>query len=303
MPTRLLNRGVAMNKPLRGLAVACALVIAASTIRVAAQRPAAPMVGGCQYVPRQEFNTCALAKAKSFSPPRTPDGKPDMQGPWETPGGAYNFEAGAANGRGFVVDPPDGRIPFLPFAREQRDENVAHYLDPYTICQPAGVPRQLVLFRSHQITQFPSYVTIVNEAGGHNFRVVYTDGRPHPASGVKLWMGNSRGRWDGNTLVIETTNFNGRAWLDSGGTPGSEELRVVERLTLIDKDTLHYSATVEDPKVFARPWTIVFGLRRMEPGYEQMEEACHESDHDGEHMMQQGYKPYTGLRPSAGAQR
>ena len=135
-------------------------------------------------------------------------------------------------------------------------DNVAHYLDPYTICQPAGVPRQLVLFRSHQITQFPGYVTIVNEAGGHNFRVVYTDGRPHPGSGVKLWMGDSRGRWDGNTLVIETTNFNGRAWLDSGGTPGSDQLRVVERLTLIDADTLHYSATVEDPHLHDRALTV-----------------------------------------------
>jgi hypothetical protein len=292
-----------MNKALSVLAIACAIVIVTSDIKVAAQGPAPPMLGGCQYVPRQEFNKCALEKAKVFSPPRTPEGTPDMQGPWETPGGAYNFEAGAAAGRGFVVDPPDGRIPFVPWAREQRDENVANYLDPYTICQPAGVPRQMVLYRSHQITQFPNYLTIVNEAGGHNFRVVYTDGRPHPGSGLKLWMGNSRGRWDGNTLIIETTNFNGRAWLDSGGTPASEELRVVERLTLVDADTLHYSATVEDPIVFARPWTVVFGMRRMEPGYEQMEEACHESDHDGEHMMRQGYKRYTGPRIPAGAQR
>jgi hypothetical protein len=292
-----------VKKALFGVTMACVVALVAAGIDVAAQPGAAPTVGGCKYIPRQEFNKCALDKAKAFVPPKTPDGRPDMQGPWETPGGAYNFEAGAASGRGFVIDPPDGRIPFLPFAREQRDENVAHYLDPYTICQPAGVPRQLVLFRSHQITQFPGYLTIVNEAGGHNFRVVYTDGRPHLGAGLKTWMGNSRGTWDGNTLVIETTNFNGRAWLDSGGTPGSDRLRVVERLTLIDGNTLHYSATMEDPTVFARPWTVVFGLRRMEPGYEQMEEACHESDHDGDHLLRQGYKPYTGLRPPAGAER
>jgi hypothetical protein len=260
-------------------------------------------------MPRLEFHQCALAKAKAFNPPRMPDGKPDLRGVWETPGGAYNYEGPMGRGgapaaaRSIVVDPPDGRIPYQPWAVGQSAENTAHYLDPYTICQPSGVPRQLALFRSHQIMQFPGYVTIVNEAGGHNFRVVYTDGRAHVGSRLKLWMGDSRGSWDGNTLVIETTNFNGRTWLDSSGQFASDALRVVERLTLIDPNTLLYAATVEDPRVFARPWTIVYAMRRMEAGYEQMEEACHESDHDGDHLLQSGYQRYTGPRFPSGSAR
>jgi len=221
---------------------ALALTIAATGAYVAAQGRPAANVAGCSYMPRQEFNRCALEKAKAFTPPRTPDGKQDLTGVWETPGGAYNYEGpvgqrGAAPtdaARSIVVDPPDGRIPYLPWAAGQSAENTAHYLDPYTICQPSGVPRQLTLFRSHQITQFRDYLTFVNEAGGHNFRVVYTDGRPHVAPGLKLWMGDSRGSWDGNTLVVETTNFNGRTWLDASGQFASDTLRVVERLTLID---------------------------------------------------------------------
>jgi hypothetical protein len=289
-----------------GLKVAFAIAgiaILATGGRVAGQAPSTRKVAGCNYVPAREFNRCALDKARAFNPPRTPDGKPDLQGPWETPGGAYNYEGPASGARSLVIDPPDGKIPYLPWGRGHQQDNVAHYLDPYTICLPAGVPRQLALFRSHQITQFPGYLTIVNEAGGHNFRVVYTDGRPHYGPSIKLWMGDSRGSWDGNTLVIDTTNFNGRTWLDSSGHFGSDALHVVERLTLIDPNTIHYAATVEDRNVFARPWTVVFAMERMEAGYEQMEEACHESDHDGEHLLQTGYKRYGGPRFPAPSQR
>ena len=300
-----------MKKQLFGLKVALAMAavaMVASSDNLAGQAPRGRKVAGCDYMPTPEFNRCALEKAKAFTPPRTPDGKPDLQGAWETPGGAYNFEGPAAasqsgRSRSMVIDPPDGKIPYLPWAQGHREDNVAHYLDPYTICLPAGVPRQLALFRSHQIMQFPGYLTIVNEAGGHNFRVVYTDGRPHYGPGIKLWMGDSRGSWDGNTMVIDTTNFNGRTWLDSSGHFDSDALHVVERLTLVDANTLHYAATVEDPKVFAKPWTVVFAMERMEQGYEQMEEACHESDHDGDHLLHSGYKRYVGPRLPAASSR
>ena len=276
-----------------------AIAIFGTWVNVIGQAARMRKVAGCDYL-EPEFNRCAMEKAKAFTPRRTADGQPDLQGAWETPGGAYNFEGPPASqsgrNRSLIIDPADGKVPYLPWARGHRQDNVDHYLDPYTICQPSGVPRQLALFRSHQITQRPGYLTIVNEAGGHNFRVVYFDGRPHVGPSIKLWMGDSRGSWDGNTLVIETTNFNGRTWLDSSGHFASDALRVVERLTLVDANTIHYAATVEDPKVFARPWTIVFAMERMEPGYEQMEEACHESDHDGEHLLQRGFKPYSGPR-------
>jgi hypothetical protein len=262
----------------------------------AGQGPKPRQVAGCTYL-AAEFHRCALAKAKTFNPPRTPTGKPDFQGLWETPGGAYNFEGAGGPEASSVVEPADGKIPYLPWARPHSQENVARYIDPYTVCLPAGVPRQLALFRTHQITQFPGFLTIVNEAGGHVYRVVYTDGRPHLGSNFKLWMGDSRGHWEGDTLVIETTNFNGRSWLDQSGHFASDALRVIERLTMVDLDAIHYAATIEDPKVFARPWTVVFALERnKEKGFEQMEEACHESDHDGDHFLRIGFKPYLGPR-------
>jgi hypothetical protein len=289
-----------MRKPffisaMRAVALAGVLLPVASG-SVAGQGPKPKQVAGCSYQ-EPEFHRCALAKAATFHPPRTPDGKPDFQGLWEAPGGAYSFEGARGPETSSIVDPADGKIPYLPWARPHSQENVAHYVDPYTICQPSGVPRQLALFRTHQITQFPGYLTIVNEAGGHVYRVVYMDGRPHLGSDFKLWMGDSRGHWEGETLVIETTNFNGRSWLDQYGHFASDALRVVERLTMMDRDTIHYAATVEDPKVFARPWTVVFALERnKEQGFEQMEEACHESDHDGPFLLLEGSKPYLGPR-------
>jgi hypothetical protein len=131
------------------------------------------------------------------------------------------------------------------------------------------------------------------DAVGHH---AFLKGPEIEAAALRGRVVASQLRRDGNTLVIETTNFNGRTWLDSSGHFASDALRVVERLTLVDGTTIHYAATVEDPNVFARPWTIVFAMERMEAGYEQMEEACHESDHDGEHLLQNGYKRYSGPR-------
>jgi hypothetical protein len=265
-----------------------------------------PVVAGCPSVSKA-FHACALAKANTFDPPRTPRGEPDFTGLWDAPlaQGFQNIEdfPGDPSPGGFgpavtvIIDPPDGRVPYHPWARAQRDENVAQYIDPYAQCLPTGVPRQMANFRTRQITQRPGYISIVNEAGGHIYRVVYTDGRPRLSSGLRLWMGDSRGHFEDKTLVIETTNMNGRWWYDSGGHFASDALRVVERLTMVDTATIHYQATLEDPKVYLRPWTMVFPLERMkEKGYEQMEEACHEGDRDAAGFLLGGFKPYLGPR-------
>ena len=287
-----------------------ALIVAAALI---APRPVAgqasknrPVIAGCPSV-SAKFHPCALAKEKEFSPPRMPDGTPNLQGIWDAPlaMGFQNIEdfPGDPSPGGFgpavsvIVDPADGRVPYQPWARAQRDENIKKYIDPYAQCLPTGVPRQMANFRTRQITQSGTFISIVNEAGGHIFRVVHMDGRPHLSPMFKLWMGDSIGHWEGNTLVIETTNLNGRWWYDSMGHFASDGLKVTERLTLVDADTLHYQATMEDPKVYTRPWTIVFPLERIkEKGYEQMEEACHEGDHDAAGFVLGGYVPYTGPR-------
>ena len=291
------------------------IVLAAGvmTLAVVLSTPAAgqasknrPTIAGCPSV-SAKFHPCALAKAKDFSPPRMPDGTPNLQGIWDAPlaMGFQNIEdfPGDSAPGGFgpavtvIVDPADGKVPYFPWARAQRDENVRRFIDPYAQCLPTGVPRQMANFRTRQITQSGNLISIVNEAGGHIYRVVYMDGRPHLGPTFKLWMGDSIGHWDGNTLVIETTNLNGRWWYDSMGHFASDALKVTERLTLVDADTLHYQATMEDPKVYSRPWTIVFPLERIkEKGYEQMEEACHEGDHDAAGFVLGGFQPYMGPR-------
>lgn len=272
-----------------------------------------PSPAGCSAVPA-EFHPCALSKAKTFTPPKTPEGQPDLQGLWTAPvpGAAQNIEPDPGDGgffyaatRGLIVDPADGRVPYQPWAAAQRKVNEERFLDPYGYCFPTGVPNQMYILRTREITQTPSSIVILNEAGGHIFRIIQTDGRPHLGERVKLWMGDSRGRWEGNTLVVDVTNFNNKTWFDVRGNFHSDRMHVVERFTLVDRDTMHYQATMEDPDVFTRPWTIAVPLvRNKEPGYEQMEEACHEGNDDGKGgdrymtpLLELGYKPFPGVTP------
>ena len=273
---------------------------------IAGQMGKARQVAGCPAT-AAAFNTCALAKAKTFNPPRTPDGQPDLQGLWEAPmaSGLGNIEGRGRGEREYqtgsptslVVDPPDGIIPYQPWARAQKSENAARYVDPYTHCLPISAPRIMASPRTRQIAQFPGYLTIVNESGGHPFRVVYTDGRPHLPADIRLWRGDSRGRWEGNTLVIDTTNFNGRAWFGAGGDFFSDALHLTERLTMVEQDAIHYLVTIDDPKVTTKPWTMVFALERnREDGYEQMEEACFETDRNTSNLISIGFMMYSGPR-------
>jgi hypothetical protein len=113
----------------------------------------------------------------------------------------------------------------------------------------------------------------------HAYRVIPVDGTPHIAENIKLWMGDSRGRWEGNTLVVDVTNHNDRTWFDLVGSFHSDALQVVERYTIVDPDRIDYQATITDPKVFTQPWTIAFSLtRNKQPGFEHLEMACHEGE-------------------------
>ena len=111
----------------------------------------------------------------------------------------------------------------------------------------------------------------------HAYRVIPLDGRSHASGEIKLWMGDSRGHWEGNTLVIDVTNHNERPWLDWAGNFHSDALHVVERWTLVSPDKISYEATIEDRKVYSRPWKIALTYaRNTQEGYEQMEDACYE---------------------------
>ena len=299
MRRRLFDRAMAVAITLAG--VAWASSPGAAQVRKPRE------VAGCPST-AAAFHACAMAKAKTFKPQRTPDGQPNLQGLWEAPmaGGLGNIEGRRDNvdaesqtgsPTSLVVDPPGGVIPYQPWARKQKAENVARYIDPYTHCLPITAPRIMASPRTRQIAQYPGYLTIVNESGGHPFRVVYLDGRPHLPPDLKLWRGDSSGRWEGETLVIETTNLTGLAWFGAGGDFFSDALKITERLIMVDADTIDYTATIDDPKVVTRPWTMAFALERnKEKGYEQMEEGCFESDRDTADLLLTGFLMYTGPR-------
>ena len=268
--------------------------------------------------------------AAGFVPQRTADGQPNIQGLWRhravgnatydleggsTPAhvvlsagcsqGIANCEnepvAGENMGRRpkVIVDPPGGKIPYQPWAAAKKDQLRHDHVNPRTMaeidpqerCFLPGVPRMTYSeYASFQITQSPGYVMIAYEYT-HAFRVIPIDGRPHPGDNIKLWMGDSRGRWEGNTLVVDTTNNNDQTWLDIVGTFHSNALHVVERFTIVDQNRMEYEATIEDPTVFTRPWKIAFPiLRSADKAYEMMEMACVEGDQGVQHMLNRPLK-------------
>jgi len=258
------------------------------------------VLAGCPGEPRA-FHPCALKKAKTFSPPRTPDGKPDMQGHWfDGPESSQNIEEhpesyGIPANPTLIVEPPDGNIPYQPWAVAEQEKNFKIYQDPQGQCFTSGVPRVMYVPFGSQIVQIPGYVVMHFEQN-RGSRIIPTDGRPHVGRNVRLWEMDSRGRWEGNTLVVDVTNANGRNWLDAQGNFASSAVHVIERLTMIDADTIHYEATIEDPNVYTRSWKIAFPIRRnRQPGHEQLEYACVEGERDQPHINSLGYKTYLGV--------
>jgi hypothetical protein len=269
---------------------------------------------------------------RPWSPSRTPDGQPDIQGMWTNfdntpleapsadswkeldalalwfpgvnrpggrlegpnPGPEFSDETAAGRNpkrRSMVIDPPDGRLPILPAAAAVRDERLRRLTDSWTFhtpwerCITRGVPG--VMFPTynsgHLILQIPDHVVILSEMI-HMARIIRLN-QPPLSPAIRQWDGSSRGRWEGNTLVVETGNYNDKGTLGTNlstwrlrGIPQSEALRVVERFTRTDRDTIRYEMTVEDPAAFARPWTASIPLSRS-PNYTIFEYACHEGNY------------------------
>jgi hypothetical protein len=233
------------------------------------------------------------APAKPAGPVRRmPDGKPDIQGFWNSaPGGAnYGLSRRTGGGgmpgtQGVIVDPPDGLLPMQEWARaEQKNRELPErgYDDPTAHCFVAGVPRSMYVPAPFHILQPPGYVVFLHER--MSYRVIPLDGRKHIPDSIRLWQGDSVGRWEGDTLVIETRNLNGKTWLNEVGEVISHAATVVERYTPVDADTITYEATVTDPVVYTRPWTIRFPVRRQPD--ELLEIACHEDNQDLIHLKE-----------------
>lgn len=241
--------------------------------------------------------TGAPARAP-YTPARTPDGQPDIQGFWNPRGTFYNiqdleFQAVYQNfkpsdpgqrGKSLIVDPPDGKIPYQPWAAEKAKmvldrhaEPTAQFLDPNARCFLQGVPRHLNN-REFEIFQPPGHIVFFNMAH-HTYRAIPLNGTPHIADNIKLWMGDSRGRWEGSSLVVDVTNHNDQTWFDVVGSFHSEAMRVAERFTIVDANTIDYTATITDPKVYTRPWTMALRFERIaDYGSELYEEACLEAN-------------------------
>ena len=219
--------------------------------------------------------------------PRTAAGNPDFNGVWQAINSAHwDIEAHAA-GPGHVRElgalaavPPGlgvvdgGAIPYRPEALEQKQENFENRLtlDPVVKCYLPGVPRATYMPFPFQIVQSERFVMLVYGYAGA-VRTIYMD--DHIDAPADTWMGWSNGRWEGDTLVVDTTGFNGRTWFDRAGNFHSDALHVVERFTWRSAETLTYEVTIEDPNVFTRPWTMSMPLyRRAEPNAEVLEFRC-----------------------------
>ena len=266
----------------------------------------------------------AQTAPSGWKPARTADGQPDIQGTWlnfdstpfETPAADPKAPVAAATAQStsninpapefadhthktsqrrpsMVVDPPDGRVPVLKWAEDKRDYNLEHIPDapehetPWVRCVTRGYPAGMFpagYNNAYQVIQTPGYVVIVLEMI-HETRIIPIDGRPKLAAGISQWNGEPRGRWEGNTLVVESTNYNDKGSIGTSaatgrmrGIPQSSSMKVTERLTPIGPDTIDYRVTIDDPKVYTKPWTVALPLNR-DDSYAMYEYTCHEGNY------------------------
>ena len=222
--------------------------------------------------------------------PRLADGTADLNGYYQNDAGGANYgletrpqEFLTPASRGVVVDPPTGQLPYQAWARAERiDRELPHrgYDDPTAHCFVAGIPRSHYIPSPAHIVQTLDYVVVLFER--MSWRQIALDGRAHPPDHTRLWMGDSIGRWDGDTLVVESRNFNGKAWLNEVGDVITHAQTVVETFTPVSADQVIYRATVSDPLAYTRPWTIEIPLMRR--AEELLEVACHEDNNDLQHL-------------------
>jgi hypothetical protein len=220
----------------------------------------------------------ASSRAQSRAVARTADGKPDLSGIWQVMNTAawdiqdHQAQKGVPAGQGVVEG---NELPYTPAALEKKKANVASRAtaDPETKCYLPGVPRITYMPFPLQIVQTPAQVTILYEYA-HAVRNIFMN-TPHIEGQLYWWMGDSRGRWEGDTLVVDVTDFNDETWFDRAGNFHSDALHVAERYTLADPDHINYEVTIEDPKVFTRPWKMSMILNRhREKNFRLLEYEC-----------------------------
>jgi hypothetical protein len=227
-------------------------------------------------------------QAPAYRAPRTGDGKPNLNGIWQALNTAnWNIEThsaepglvsalGASNAVPGGLGVVEGEIPYRPDALAKKKENYANRLklDPEIMCYLPGVPRATYMPYPFQIMQGPRHIMIIHEFAGA-VRTIYMDKKDQIEAPADSWMGWSHGRWEGETLVVDTRGFLDSTWFDRAGNYHSDALHVIERFTARSPETLMYEATIEDPKVFTRPWKMSMPLyRRVERNAQLVEYLC-----------------------------
>lgn len=224
----------------------------------------------------------ASAPSAEGTIPRTADGKPDFSGIWQTiNSAAWNIEPHHAD-----KDTPAGlgvvegnRIPYKESALPKRKENYINRrtADPEAKCFLPGVPRIMYMPLPFQIVQDAKQITMLFEYV-HAVRNVYMN-TPHPEGPIEWWIGDSRGHWEGDTLVVDVVHFNDQTWLDRSGNFHTELLHLVERYSFVDRDHINYEVTLEDPNVYLRPWKMSMTLyRRKDPNMQLLDYECYTFD-------------------------
>ena len=261
------------------LTPARALVLAAALLGANGTFAQTPTGGGMHW-----DTAVPVINQGPWSGKRLADGQPDVEGHWSntianhnnwtdpqggSPGEVHRTPLGPREQRApsRVTDPADGEVPYQPWARAKQQDFAAHfsnptanqYVEPLARCAPAGVPKSLI-WHGYEIRQYPGVVLFLFNSGT---RVIYLDGRPHLPQNVKLWNADSRGHWEGNTLVVDVTNNNAKALFGRTGDFASENVHITERY-IFDKDGKRYNyvARFEDPGVYTRPWTATIPARR-----------------------------------------
>ena len=246
----------------------------------------------------------APAAAAPYTPPRTPNGQPNLEGVWQVLNTAswdiqdHNATLGVPAGRGVVEG---NEIPYQPWAAARQKENYDNWLarDPEVKCYLPGLPRATYMPYPFQIVQTGSSDILMAYEYASASRLIKMEKTAPPP--VDSWMGQSVGRWEGDTLVVDVTGFNDQTWFDRAGNFHSEALHVVERFTPVHPNLVDYQVTIEDPKVFTRPWKIRMPLyRRQEANAQLMEFKCVEFV---EEMMYGHLRKKTGNEKPFGAAR
>jgi len=251
---------------------------------------AAPLIAAALAFGGQWLNTPTTGMPKTpegkvdlnAPPPKAADGHPDLSGVW-TPNSRPLQD--------LSIGVPNRDVPYLPWSADltkQRANGARGKDDPAAYCVP-GMPKLIYLPYPYKIFQMPG-VTVILYEGFTTFRQIFTDGRPLPKDPQPSWIGYSTGTWDGDTFVVDTIGVNEKTWMDNAGRPHSDVLHTTERYHRRNFGTMDVTLRIDDPKTYARPWTVDLSPSRLVVGQDLLEYVCTENNRDVPHLFGDGQK-------------